>query len=624
MRIMCRYLSLFLSLVFLTLPAGAEPETVSGYGNFTGEPGWNVTQNTSQNYFYSDSGLICVVTGEVEGYGEEIYPEDLVENITFLTDSPEPELFPVWTADGNHIMYTVQRNGPGNSESYTMRANGSEIRRTGIAEGNFTGFSDINPNGTELVITKSIDSQPSLYLVNLENGTISPVADDPDKSEGWGAWCRLGRKIVYTQKSGDSPSQLWIVDRDGSSKHRLGNSENIGMGKDWCPLGLKVLYSAKNSKEKPDLWVIDWYGTNQTQLTDTPYGEWNPSFSPDGKRIVYVSDEGGKPEIWLRDIEGNYRTRLTNSAGMIDSIPRWSPDGSKIVFAAHSRQNISGNSTMDSLTSALSGDSDNSIISYSPAVTNDSTAENNSEAENTVVNNFEAGDSSTAENYSISEDNSLIANNPLTHDSGSMPENGSNYSITGNSDIAIIQLGPVSAAFPLPKVTGVKINTTHEISKGGAVNISITVKNEGRNASEGYISVSFPDGGELVKAEGTGDDIKIYPEGSPIQGKAGELPAQYILVELVEHEWVKGQEENLNLTLITENETLNNETISSETLNNETISSETLNNETEEIRFFVRAALKNDLTDAYTRDPQFSEDLDQQGLEVYTHSVSVS
>ena len=65
-------------------------------------------------------------------------------------------MFPVWNRDGNYILYTVQRNGYGDSESYIMKANGSEMERTGIGEGNLTGFSDINPTGTELILTKSI------------------------------------------------------------------------------------------------------------------------------------------------------------------------------------------------------------------------------------------------------------------------------------------------------------------------------------------------------------------------------------------------------------------------------------------------------------------------------------
>jgi hypothetical protein len=100
------------------------------------------------------------------------------------------------------------------------------------------------------------------------------------------------------------------------------------------------------------------------------------------------------------------------------------------------------------------------------------------------------------------------------------------------------------------------------------------------------------------------DNIKIYPKGSLIQGKNGEIPAQYPLVEFVEYEWYKEQEENLNVTLIPNNETPNNKT--------------------EEITFFVRDALKNDFTGTYTKDPQFSEDLDQQGLEVYRYSMYAS
>lgn len=447
MKIVYRYFSLFLIFVLLTLPAGTEPSVVSDYGNFTEEPGWNVTQNASQNYFYSDSNMTYFPTEEVEGYEKETYAANPVENITFLTDSPESELFPVWTADGNYILYTVHRDGSNSFESYIMKANGSEIERIRIGEGNLTGFSEINPNGTELILTKSTGSQTGLYLVSLENGTVTPVADDPDKSEGWGAWCRLGKKIIYTQKSGDAPSQLWIVNRDGSNNTRLGTSENVGIGKDWCPLGLKVIYSANNSKEKPDLWTIEWYGTNQTQLTDTPYGEWNPSYSPDGKRIVYVSDEGGKPEIWLRDTKGNYKTRLTNNIGIVDSNPKWSPDGLKIVFTAHNLQNISDNSTMNSSDIALINISNNSIITNNSAITNNSTITSNStitnkstaEDNSTIVTNFAitsdptVNNSVTIENLMVN--NSVAIDNPVVNDSVTVNTSMVHDSITVNNSM---------------------------------------------------------------------------------------------------------------------------------------------------------------------------------------------
>ena len=312
----------------------------NGYNNSTEGNGDIITLNAS-NYFNSNSSLNCISAGEVRGNGREISANGLVENVTFLTNSSESELFPVWTSDGISILYTVIGNESGNSSSYRMKADGSKIDRLGIGEGNLTNFSDVSPYGTELLFTKTINSKSGLYLANLITGKVTPVTDDPNKSESWGAWCRLGDKIVYTQELEGSPSQLWMVNRDGIGRFRLGTSENIGIGKDWCPLGQKIIYSARNSNEKDDLWVIDRDGAYQTQLTDTPYSEWSPSFSPDGKKIVYVSDEYGKPDIWIRDINGNFRAKLTNNLGMIDSNPKWSPDGSKIVFTANSFLNES-------------------------------------------------------------------------------------------------------------------------------------------------------------------------------------------------------------------------------------------------------------------------------------------
>lgn len=377
MRKILKDLCLLISIVILILPVGAVPGELFEFGNFTEESGLNNTKNASRFYFDSDSGLVCIAAGKTVEHGEIIPADDLVEEITFFTDSPESELSPVWTADGKYILYTVERNESDNLESYRMRANGSEIERINSWEGNLTGFSDLSLDGKNLVLVKSIDSQLDLYLANLENGTVTPVTSDPQVSESWGAWCRLGRKITYTQEAAGMPSQLWIVDRDGSNKTRLGTSENVGIGKDWCPLGLRVIYSVRDLQGKDDLWVIDYKGTNQTQLTNTSYGEWNPSFSPDGKWIAYVSDEGGSPDIWIRDIEGKYRARLTSNIGRFDSIPRWSPDGSKIVFAGYNP----GNNSSTDLINGLTEGSDDDLINVS-----DTATANNSEIVVIVVN----------------------------------------------------------------------------------------------------------------------------------------------------------------------------------------------------------------------------------------------
>ncbi|MDD4498116.1 MAG: hypothetical protein PHV51_08220 [Methanosarcinaceae archaeon] len=85
--------------------------------------------------------------------------------------------------------------------------------------------------------------------------------------------------------------------------------------------------------------MVDADGTNQTQLTNTSYREWYLNVDPTGKYIVYSSGESGSDELWLRNMDGSYKVRLTYGVGMHDAFPHWSPDGSKIAFVGHNPGN---------------------------------------------------------------------------------------------------------------------------------------------------------------------------------------------------------------------------------------------------------------------------------------------
>lgn len=81
-----------------------------------------------------------------------------------------------------------------------------------------------------------------------------------------------------------------------------------------------------------DVWVMDEDGTNQKQLTFTGTNEW-PSWSPDGKYIVYGSQISGHTEIFLMDSNGDNQRQLTISTGDENYYcPTWLYDGKKIVY----------------------------------------------------------------------------------------------------------------------------------------------------------------------------------------------------------------------------------------------------------------------------------------------------
>jgi Tol biopolymer transport system component len=82
-----------------------------------------------------------------------------------------------------------------------------------------------------------------------------------------------------------------------------------------------------------DIYIMDADGSNQAVFISSPEWEQSPSWSPDGKRIVFESDVEGNDEIYIVSIDSGVFTRLTfNSAS--DNSPSWSPDGTKIAFAS--------------------------------------------------------------------------------------------------------------------------------------------------------------------------------------------------------------------------------------------------------------------------------------------------
>jgi hypothetical protein len=120
-------------------------------------------------------------------------------------------------------------------------------------------------------------------------------------------------------------------------------------------------------------------------------------------------------------------------------------------------------------------------------------------------------------------------------------------------------------------------------------------------SSEGYISVSFPNDEVVSVVSGTGNGYnKVYPKGFwPLWNSKGEqMTSVDPLVELFETNWDAGEKHTLTMSVKP-------------------------NSGSDDIKFLVRAALKNDAEGNYERDPTYSGDKDQQGWYVKKYSVDV-
>ena len=115
---------------------------------------------------------------------------------------------------------------------------------------------------------------------------------------------------------------------------------------DWSRDGRFLLYSEIDPKTKSDLWVLPMTpekagdARKPAPYLKTEFNEGEGRFSPDGRWIAYVSDESGKPEVYVQPFpfqSGAGRITVSNNGG---SLPRWRRDGKELFYLGGNTRTI--------------------------------------------------------------------------------------------------------------------------------------------------------------------------------------------------------------------------------------------------------------------------------------------
>ena len=136
-----------------------------------------------------------------------------------------------------------------------------------------------------------------------------------------------GSKIVFFlyQAHLNKPGQIWVIDADGGNRKML---NNWGYRPAWSPDGKRIAFMSNKdcwaAWESADIYVMDADGKNVKILTDIgPSWDDYCSWSPDGTKIVFCSDRDGNFEIYVMNADGSNVQRLTNTPANNELEPDW-------------------------------------------------------------------------------------------------------------------------------------------------------------------------------------------------------------------------------------------------------------------------------------------------------------
>lgn len=154
-------------------------------------------------------------------------------------------------------------------------------------------------------------------------------------------------KITFVRgaRTAQATGEVYVMDRDGSAQTRLTNNDVFDGLPAFSPDGKRIAFTSRRDSIAPqvndEIYVMDpkdedgdGNGEGLTRITKSNLeNEFQPAFSPDGKKIAFTSNQGGN-EIYVMDADGTDRERLTNNAAR-DARPAFSPDGERIAFTSN-------------------------------------------------------------------------------------------------------------------------------------------------------------------------------------------------------------------------------------------------------------------------------------------------
>lgn len=191
-----------------------------------------------------------------------------------------------------------------------------------------------------LIFVSDFSGSLEIYKM-ISNTNIMTQLTTSGKTNLTPVWSPDGSEIAFaSMRSEDETFQLYIMDADGGNQKRL-LDERLGgdnTNPSWSPSGKNIVFQSNQdvnndlSDDNYDLYIADLEAGDVHRLALSTKDETSPSWSPDGKKIAFLSERTGQDELYMIDADDFKITQLT-SLPMLKSDVSWLRDGKKIVFS---------------------------------------------------------------------------------------------------------------------------------------------------------------------------------------------------------------------------------------------------------------------------------------------------
>jgi len=247
-----------------------------------------------------------------------------------VTPTPTPLPTPTLPALTGKIVFTNAQNDL--SQIYVMNADGSNPTKVyeNLTSQGANSRPILSPDGSKIAFEK----QDQVYVMNAD-GSNTPSYCIPSTYTVYGriAWSSANNKIAFSSIK-DGVLEIYITGNACSGPiTRLTNNAFEDTDPSWSPDGSKIVFKSYRDS-KHEIYTMNADGSNEVRLTNNAFDDLEPHWSPDGSKIAFRSDRDGNREIYVMNTDGSNQTRLTNNSND-DQYPSWSPNSQFISFISN-------------------------------------------------------------------------------------------------------------------------------------------------------------------------------------------------------------------------------------------------------------------------------------------------
>jgi serine/threonine-protein kinase len=222
----------------------------------------------------------------------------------------------------------------------------------GGARGSYT-HPRLSPDGRSLAVTVETETGSDIWIYDLQRGTRTRLT--AGGASGFPIWTPDGRSVTYHSESsnhwtlfrraadGSSPAQPLLTMAMERREHENVSAmatllpgtlpslsgANPQFPMSWSGDGRVLAFTERKPSAERDIWVVE-QGSDPSPFLVTSFDESAPAFARDGRFLAYVSDESGRPEVYVQPYPGPGGRWLISTDGGTD--PVWSAGGRELFY----------------------------------------------------------------------------------------------------------------------------------------------------------------------------------------------------------------------------------------------------------------------------------------------------